>query len=184
MNYFLEFKQWVDQNPQEKTQVSPSIWSTALDNWSQGDRWKKVLQKTLIWAANIPTNSPARVVHRWIENGGLPILYQLSLGWDGLKQKINSWQSNWQAKLEAKDSKLSEGQKLVREIKEVIYQHTNAARVIIDLPNSNPKLMRGHYMIDSQQRTIAINGMIFYKSQDFTKINEQLDSLTLIFQSK
>ena len=180
MNYFLEFKKWVDQNTQAKSQVISSAWDTAINTWNQEEKWKKALKKTLFdLTEKVPSGSPLWVVHRWIASGGLPILYQLPLYWDRLKTLINSWQS-----------KLSNGQKLIEEVRELIHQHTENANHAINSAekpienNLSPNLKKGFYVANSQQRTIVVKGKVLYQLRDFEKMNEQLNSLTLILKPK
>jgi len=180
MNYFLEFKKWVAQHPQEKNQVDPSVWSAAFYAWNQEKHWVKALEKAMFdLTEKVPSNSPLRVIHRWVVSGGLPTLGQLSFCWSRLKNLINSWQS-----------KLSNGLKSVEEIRELIRRHTEVIKHAInsaDEPSeefANSDNKKGFYVASSKQQWIAVNGRSLYNPQNFIKINEQLNSLTLIFKPK
>ena len=124
----------------------------------------------------VPSNSPLWVVYHWIASEGLPVLYQLSLCWNRFKKLINSWQS-----------KLSNGSKLVEEVQELIRQHIEVAEYAInsaDEPGSSPNLKKGFYAVSLRNQQIMVKGKVLYQLKDFTKINEQLNSLTLIFKPK
>jgi len=75
----------------------------------------------------------------------------------------------------------------VEEIQGLIRQHIENAKYAInsaDEPGPNPNLKKGFYVASLRNQQIMVKGKVLYQLKDFTKINEQLNSLTLLFKPK